>query len=439
VIYLKSKTSVISGPISIGTGMSVITPPIGVELCGYGVYLRRNSTGIHDDLCSKALIIEGKDRNRIAIISNELVGLSEEVIERSKDLISTKIDIDKNNILVTCTHTHSGPATTFMRGWGKMDAEYLKKLPDEISNSAVKACENLKPAQIGFGKGKVSVVSFNRVEKDGPTDSSVGVIKIDNPSGDPLAILFNFACHPVSIDNRTPAGTLISRDWPGHAIDMISSELRTNSIFLQGTTGDIDPVVAWHNFQFEGAALTGHIIGSKTIEIIKEIKTSKIKQVSLKKKDIELPLRFLTEEEVDSITQNEKQKNKQDKNWVWFYDDWNRSMKEKLRAKPCSNMLKSEIALLKIEVEGGEGAIIFLPGEVFVRLGLSIKKNSPFGNTFIAGYYGRYIGYIPDKFNFEREGYAATLVPRIVDFFPYEKNVGETLVQEVKNLSQEAE
>lgn len=419
--------------------MSIITPPIGVELCGYGVYLRRNSTGIHDDIYSKALIIEGKDRNRIAIISNELVGLSEEVIEKSKDLISRKIDIDKKNILFTCTHTHSGPAITFMRGWGKMDAEYLKKLPDEISNSAIEACKNLKPARIGFGKGEVSIVSFNRVEKDGPTDSSVGVIKIDNLSGDPLVILFNFACHPVSIDYRTPAGTLISRDWPGYTIDMISSELRTNSIFLQGTTGDIDPVVAWHNFQFKGAALTGHIIGSKVIEIIKEIKTSKIERISLKKKDIELPLRFLTEEEIDSITRNEKQKNKQDKNWGRFYDDWNRSMKEKLRAKPCSNMLKSEIALLKIYGEGGEGAIIFLPGEVFVRLGLSIKENSPFNNTFVAGYYGRYIGYIPDKFDFERGGYATTLVPRIADFFPYEKNVGETLVQEVKNLWQEVE
>jgi len=424
-------------PVKVGIGLSIITPPIGVELAGYGFYLHRSSTRVHDNLYSRALVLEGGDKTRIVIISNDLLSLSEKLIEKSKSLISLKVGINKNNILITCTHTHSGPVAAFARGCGRIDPEYLEKLPDKICNSAIEACKNTKPAKLGFGREEVNIISFNRAEKDGPINSSVRVIKIDSLLGIPLAFLFNFACHPVTIDRRTLGSTLISRDWPGYAIDMISSESKVKSMFLQGTCGDINPIVAWHNFQFEGVSITGHIVGSKVIEIARKIKTLKIKKVSLRKRIIQLPLDVFSEEEINLIIETEKQKNSWDNNLSHFYKDWSISMKEKIRTKSYHNMLSVEIALLKIDTENQEVALIFLPGEVFTRLGLKIIKECRFDDTFVIGYYGKQIGYIPDEFDFKRRGYAATVVPRIMDIFPYKKNVGEILVKEALKLFKE--
>lgn len=439
----------IPGPINVGVGISTITPPVGVELCGYGVYLKRQSRGVHDDLYSKTIVVEGKDKNRIALISIDLIGLSKDTVRKCKIHISKNTGIDWDNILITCTHTHSGPATAFLRGWGEVDEKYVKELPAKISESVVIACNSLEPAHIGFARGEVDFVSFNRLEKNGPIDPTVGVMGVYSYADQPLSILFNFACHAVTIDRRTPAGNLISRDWPGYTADMIKSESGAEGIFLQGTAGDIDPVVAWHNFEFEGAVLTGNVLSMRVMDVVKNMRISEVQRVILKKKIVHLPLDILSEEKIDSITENEKKNHNWDENWVRFYEEWSKSMKEKLRTKSYKKTSKGEIAALRLDSKDSEGIILFLPGEVFVRLGLEIKKNSPFKNIFIAGYYDKYQGYIPDRFDFgyaekaatleegdtsPLRGYAATVVPRIIDTFPYKKNVGEILTEEAENL-----
>jgi hypothetical protein len=420
-------------PISCGIGISIITPPIGVELCGYGVYLNRVSVGIHDELYTKSIVIQGKDGDKIVLISNDLVGLPKEIIDKAKELINSKTGISKDNILFTCTHTHSGPATFFFRGWGEVFPEYLELLPEKICEAVVNARNNLSPCAIGCGKGYTDIVSYNRVERGGPIDPEIGVIKVES-KGEPLVTLFNFACHGVTIDVTTPAGKWISRDWPGYSEDLISSELGGKSVFLQGTTGDIDPVVAWRKFEFEGLQLTGHIVGTEVIKVAKGVKVSEIEEISLRRKEIELPLKLLSLEEINDTYEEVRQRYKNDEKWLIFYQDWYKSMTGKIQDGFNKNTVEVDIALLEIKTAENSCAILFLPGEVFVRLGLEVKKFSPFKNTLIVGYYNEYIGYIPDEYDFERKGYASTVVPQILDTFPYEKDVGKVLLKEIKNI-----
>ena len=46
-----------------------------------------------------------------------------------------------------------------------------------------------------------------------------------------------------------------------------------------------------------------------------------------------------------------------------------------------------------------------LPGEVFVELGLAIKKRSPFARTFVVELANENIGYIPDKRSYAEGNY----------------------------------
>ncbi len=435
--------TVVSGPIKVGVGVSTITPSVGVELAGYGPYLGRGSKGIHDNLFSKGLVMEGRNHQRIAIITNDLVGLSRALLEETKSLVRKRAGIEEDNILITCSHTHSGPATAFMRGWGEQNQEYLEELPGKICKSVEEACRKSESAQAGFGRGELALVSRNRADENGPIDPVVGVLKIDGTRELPLAVLFNFACHPVTIDYRSPLGNLISRDWPGYSNDIIQSELAGESLYLQGAIGDVNPELAWYSphdwkpcHHFQGALLTGHIVGSKVIEIAKEIDTTSIEEISLRKRLIELPVKVPSEEEVEFIAETEKERHKTDPRWTAFYDDWEKSTKEKLRRNPSSKV-QSEIALLNIKTKNQEGLLIFVAGEVFVKLGLAIRKDSSFENTFLVGFYDKYIGYIPDDSHFQKRGYASTLVPRISNSFPYEKRVGKVLLKETGDFLRE--
>jgi hypothetical protein len=54
---------------------------------------------------------------------------------------------------------------------------------------------------------------------------------------------------------------------------------------------------------------------------------------------------------------------------------------------------------------GRDAAWVALPGEVFVELGLAIKKRSPFPNTFIVELANENIGYIPDRRSYSEGNY----------------------------------
>ena len=71
---------------------------------------------------------------------------------------------------------------------------------------------------------------------------------------------------------------------------------------------------------------------------------------------------------------------------------------------------------------------------MFVEFCLDVKERSPRKNTFVVGYANDFVGYIPDKEDYERKGYAAALVPIITGFFPFATDVGKILADTIVDL-----
>jgi hypothetical protein len=71
---------------------------------------------------------------------------------------------------------------------------------------------------------------------------------------------------------------------------------------------------------------------------------------------------------------------------------------------------------------------LHLRGEVFTALGQAITARSPFAKTVVTTLFGPFIGYLPDSEDFAAGGYAATLVPRILQMPPYSPALGDALV-----------
>lgn len=64
--------------LKIGMARTDITPPVGVELCGYGYYLARQNTGVLDTLYARALYAEDSRRGQnVLLIASGLVGVDE--------------------------------------------------------------------------------------------------------------------------------------------------------------------------------------------------------------------------------------------------------------------------------------------------------------------------------------------------------------------------
>ena len=121
----------------------------------------------------------------------------------------------------------------------------------------------MEPADLFFGRGTTDI-GYNRSLKEHPElyDSSVDVIKVVYPENNSESYLFIAACHPVF----STAGTLhytISANYPGVARELIERRTGTsNSIFLQGTAGDINP-------RDNGEYISGEKLANEVIAVIK--------------------------------------------------------------------------------------------------------------------------------------------------------------------------
>ena len=111
-----------------------ITPDPGIELCGYGYYLGRKSSEIMDNLYARAVAFVQEDRACL-LINCDLIGLTSETVRTVKRTLTARCGIKETDCLLVVTHTHSGPATTFLRGCGRMDDNYMNSLAGMIAGA----------------------------------------------------------------------------------------------------------------------------------------------------------------------------------------------------------------------------------------------------------------------------------------------------------------
>lgn len=105
-----------------GFGKWELTPPMGVELAGYGYYLNRCALSVRDPPYARAVLLETNDM-RALIISCDLLGLSKAVC---KEVFrhAEKWGIPAEHTMIVSTHTHTGPAIKYHEGCGFVDDAY---------------------------------------------------------------------------------------------------------------------------------------------------------------------------------------------------------------------------------------------------------------------------------------------------------------------------
>jgi len=405
------------------TGMAEvdITPPRGFPMAGY--YHERLAEGALDPLKAKAIVFRhGKISG--ALVVCDLIGIATDLTSEVRKQAAERTGIPAENIALAATHSHTAPdymKELYLRlGNENQDpdrAAYIDTLISGIVSAIVKAHTSAGVAQLKLGTAiQEPLVSFNRrfvmrdgsvrtwmnysnpnvVRAAGPIDPEIQLLAINDQNDRQIGMLSNFALH---LD--TVGGMNWSADYPFYIEKTLRKYAGDDfiSIFGTGCCGDINHANP-NSKEVNKSVVIGTCLGEsiqKQLSLLKPIESDHLSVIS---RTVRLPLQGATPQEVERSVLLLKLAKAKEK--VEFLDHVTAYKKLVLdhftHAEPFANSIEhitwglsrslagvgdSLPVDLTVITIGHDVAIVCLPGEVFVELGLAIKQGSPFRTTFV--------------------------------------------------------
>jgi len=136
-----------------------ITPPLGTHMRGY--FEERTASTVHDPLYVRSFVLDN-DGSAVAIAVCDVIGVDRKYLDQARARIVETTELRPEQILICCTHTHTGPQTG--------DDEYTQWLWARIADGVGVAWQAREPAQVGWASTTEDRLVFNQVET------------LDNPS-----------------------------------------------------------------------------------------------------------------------------------------------------------------------------------------------------------------------------------------------------------------
>jgi len=416
--------------IEAGVAVVDITPPLNYRMCGY--FHERLSTGTHDPLMAKAIALRQGER-QAALVFCDLIGLPLELTVHVRRVAEQKTRIPAANILLAATHTHTGPLYAgAMRKHlhelavaqeGSDPAEkvdYPARLAQRLVQVIVDAQAAIRPVKLEAGVARQEGLSFNRrfhmkgggpvrfnpgkmnpdiLRPAGPIDPDVGVLLFRNAAeGRPLASLTVFALH---LD--TVGGLEYSADFPYYLEQSLRGELGAEfvSLFGNGTCGDINHIDVSNRLPQKGheeARRIGETLAATVKAKLGDLNEIKNPSLDVRMEVVDVPLQQYGAEEIAWAKEAMKKVHTPELPFL-----------ERVKAYKIMGLELLEGDTLPMPVQvfriADDVAIVALPGEEFVDLGLAIKKGSPFATTMVIELAHDAPGYVPTRKAFAEGSY----------------------------------
>ena len=235
----------------LGTSKSIITPPAGTPLAGYG-FRDHGAAAVLDDLEVRVLWFQNDPApsSAVCIVTADLIGFDTTLTNDLRTALTLAHGIMPERVLLTASHTHSGPQTCAgLADVGTPVPEVIAKVRQQILTAVAAAKLNLRPVILRAGQGQCEGYAVNRrvvhngqavmePNLDGIRDDTVTVIACHDATDDtPVAVLFHYTCHPTTMGDYR-----ITADYPGAARRHVEQALGGGiAAFLQGCCGDVRP------------------------------------------------------------------------------------------------------------------------------------------------------------------------------------------------------
>ena len=413
-----------------GAAVADITPPVGIEMGGYGAR-QGVSTGVLDPLLVRVLALSDGTTSVVLAVA-DLVAVWPDMVERARELVEAATGVPAGNVLVAATHTHSGPAGISARA----DSEYAGIAARTIAGAARMALAALTPVTLKVATAEIATISQNRRDPDGPIETELTVLSAAVPAGDVVATLVNHACHATVLEYDNLG---YSADWPGACCRAVEQAVGGRAVYLQGACGDINPV--WMRHDHAEVQRVGGIVGAAAARAVHELRplgegqwavnlnwseeTAKepapgtvLSDVRLAAATVpvDLPRRVL-----DAPEEIEAEMARIEQQIADAGDDLavRRALRPRLnrlnverfphagrgRGLPGGRTERAEVQVMRLATEC---ALVALPGEFFVETGHRIRerlRGEGIGHVLVAGYANGYLGYLPAPDQFDLHGY----------------------------------
>jgi len=239
-----------------GVARADITPTESMWLAGYAARDHESEGGALQTLWVKALAIEDAAGNRGLIITSDHLGYPRAMSDRIFDRLKEATGLDRPNIILSSSHTHSGPVIDgSLMCLYPVDAAGLEKirrygveLEDKTVAVGREAFQTMTPVRLESANGVTRFAVNRRNNKEpqiavtydlnGPIDHAVPVLRVSRESGEPLAILFGYACHGTVLMAYQWCG-----DYAGYAQETIEkAHPGTMALFFAGCGADQNPL-----------------------------------------------------------------------------------------------------------------------------------------------------------------------------------------------------
>ena len=301
-------------PLKVGFAEADITPDPGMEKPGgYGKAFMKET---HDPCKVRAAVFDDGKR-RVALVGVDALMVRRALVSEVRQRIQEKCGIPAEAVLIGASHSHSsGPTGMILPGEfdhaselvrylayessSCANAEYLKRVADQIVAAVCQADERRAEAQCGAGVGHEDQVAFNRrfrmkngqtwthpgkrnpeiVEPAGPIDPDVGVIGAWNAEGKLVGCVVNYALH------GTTGAPGWSANWIYDMEQMIRRAMGENVVvvFLNGDCGDVTQVDNLSPYPNIDGPVVGGRLGAEVVKVLTSMHRGPLGPVATERK-----------------------------------------------------------------------------------------------------------------------------------------------------------
>lgn len=384
-----------------------ITPPLGLELGGYPHYPRYNE-GHHDPLYAACMYLSNGEQE-VAMVTLDLLFFSKKHVATVRNRVEALCGISGCNIMISCSHTHSGPWAAGRLDIESLEAgkeqphEYVEQLITNITNIIAQAKAEAFEASFTYGTalcGAESGVGGNRRLPGGPHDPLVSVMAIKDRENRVRGMLVNYTLHPTFIHEWS---NVCTADYPCY-LKLQLEEMEPGVIvgFAQGTSGNQSSRYYRQGESFDEAERVGRLLGKAAHKVLEKAVWEDDITIQTATATQEIELRnFGTEEElrekvaVDEANYKylyEKYGNSTNRDEYYLWQNANLKLlgsedqlgyilmqKKGIRIELLEDETPAEAQAFRL----GGCCVIGFPGEAFVEFGLYLKAMAGFGTVVV--------------------------------------------------------
>jgi hypothetical protein len=418
-----------------GTAKKKITPTEPLWMAGYASRKEPCNTTQHD-LWVKSLAIQDAKGEKFVLLTSDLCGIPRSVSIAVAAEVQKKTGLKREQILLTCSHTHCGPVVygnlTDMYDLtpdqpAKLKA-YTENLKTWMVEVIVDSLREMKPGKLSIGTGTAGFAKNRREFKDkgvviganpeGPVDRDVPVLKIEDEKGTVKAIVFGYACHNTTLGIMEWNG-----DYAGFAqIELEKKYPHAQAMFWIGFGADTNPAP---RSKLELAIQHGKELADAVDAIVKKPLTELKGAVRCKYVEISIPL--------DTLPDPSK----------WKADALSKTTAVRNRANQMLKLLETgkipqdypHYPIQTVQFSG-ELTWILLGGEVVIDYNLRLKKELNLKTPiWFTGYANDVMAYIPSARVLKEGGYEADS-SQIYYGMPtkWSEKIEDTIITKVKEL-----